>query len=292
MKASAIENTINERYTIDTPEHIQFSYTIAGIGSRFLAAIIDTFLLVLIQTMLLALVFFVLSTIENAMSSGMESLVTALWAILSFVFLWGYYIFFEFVWNGQTPGKRLIKLRVVREGGRPITFAASTIRNLIRIVDFLPGLYGLGVLVMFIDKRARRLGDLAGGTLVVKDRLPVSLDSLVAQAEQTLQRRQQILSTVVSTSPDGSTTARLSTFTPTIPNLHEVTSTDYNLAQEFLRRRHELGQQSRRQIGWQLATGISSRLGFSVEAGYYEQFLEHIVQEYHLLHESQQHLAR
>src|SRR4029079_4673215 len=108
------------------------------------------------------------------------SLLAALGSLLAFAILWGYYIAFELLWNGQSPGKRAIGLRVVREGGRPITFVGSAVRNLIRIVDFLPALYGIGVVVMFVDRRSRRLGDLAGGTLVVKERRGVTLESLTA----------------------------------------------------------------------------------------------------------------
>ncbi|NJN68276.1 MAG: RDD family protein [Chloroflexaceae bacterium] len=225
---------IDERYTVDTPENIAFSYAIAGIASRFLAAMIDTFLLLLVQVVLvLTLVF--LSGLVDAPQS--EQLVVAAWGILSFGFLWGYYLFFELLWNGQTPGKRLIRLRVVREGGRPVTFVASAIRNLVRFVDFLPGFYGLGVLTMFIDQRSRRLGDLAGGTLVVKDRVAVSLESLVAQT-----RPLELVPP--GPGPTLEEAAGAAPFTPTVPNLHLLTRDDYELVQEFLRRRRELGRES------------------------------------------------
>jgi hypothetical protein len=97
--------------------------------------------------------------------------------LLTFFIFWGYYLFFEMAWNGQSPGKRRLGLRVIRTDGSPITFTESLIRNLIRLFDFLPAYYGVGVVAMFINSQTRRLGDLVAGTLVVHDR-PVTLDSL------------------------------------------------------------------------------------------------------------------
>lgn len=260
--------SIDERYTIDTPENIEFSYTIAGIGSRFLAAIVDTALLVLLQGMVYFVMFmllFPLLGLESDFSSAMSSIVVATSLFLGFIILWGYFIIFEMVWNGQSPGKRMVRLRVVREGGQPVTFAASAIRNLVRIIDFLPSFYGLGVLVMFIDQRARRLGDLTAGTLVVKDRTVVSLDSLASQADPP----------PISAQPGQPLTA------PTLPNLHLMTRNDYDVVQQFLRRRSELGRDSRQRLGLQLAEGLRARLSIS-ESGDHERFLEHLVQEYRI----------
>jgi uncharacterized RDD family membrane protein YckC len=141
---------VDDRYTIVTPENIEFAYDIAGIGSRFLAAMIDTLLIGIAQ----AIVILIFGLASSAIGLGAaDDLLAALGALLAFVILWGYYIAFELLWSGQSPGKRAIGLRVVREGGRPITFVGSAIRYLIRIVDFLPALYGIGVLVMFVDRR-------------------------------------------------------------------------------------------------------------------------------------------
>ncbi|MEK7327557.1 MAG: RDD family protein, partial [Chloroflexota bacterium] len=94
----------------------------------------------------------------------------AIFGLISFAFFWGYYILFEMLWNGQSPGKRWVGLRVIRTDGTPITLTESIIRNLVRLVDFLPAYYGVGVVTMFINEQSRRLGDLAAGTLVVHDR--------------------------------------------------------------------------------------------------------------------------
>jgi uncharacterized RDD family membrane protein YckC len=93
---------------------------------------------------------------------------------------WGYYILFETMWEGQSPGKRALGVRVLKTSGMPIGFLDAVIRNLVRIVDFLPFFYGVGVVTMFISPQSRRLGDLAAGTLVVRERVAITLDSLQA----------------------------------------------------------------------------------------------------------------
>lgn len=261
----------DEQYIIDTPENIAFRYDVAGIGSRFLATIVDTLLLLVIQAVLMGVMVMLLSLAEDIPGNTANSVLLAIWGLLSFIFLWGYYLFFELAWNGQTPGKRLVLLRVVREGGRPITFVSSAIRNLVRLVDFLPTFYGLGVLVMFIDRRARRLGDLAAGTLVVKERPGVSLESLSNRAEP-----ETVIVGGLPLPPHSDNTPQA----PTLPNLHMLSDKDYDLVQEFLRRRSELSRDSRARLGVQLANGLYARLGMTGSGGDQERFLEQLARDY------------
>ena len=171
---------------IDTPENVAFGYEVAGIGSRFLAALVDTLLIVILQvivnvTLLLLVAAFLDFRLDdlNGLPSGW-AWVAAAFGLVAFAFLWGYYIFFELLWNGQSPGKRMVGLRVLRANGAPITLAESLIRNLVRLIDFLPMYYGVGVVTMFIDSKSRRLGDLAAGTLVVRERARITLESLAS----------------------------------------------------------------------------------------------------------------
>lgn len=255
---------MDDRYTIDTPENVEFVYDIAGIGSRFLAAMIDTLLIGIAQIIIFLLIGLIISRTElDASATG--SVLLALGILLSFVMLWGYYIAFELLWGGQSPGKRAIGLRVVREGGRPITFIGSAIRNLIRIVDFLPALYGVGVVVMFIDRRARRLGDLAGGTLVIKERRGVTLASLTSGS-------------ALAPPPHD---PHVPLPAPTLPNIELVNAHDYTLVQEFLRRRGELGRDARVRLGIQLAGGLQLRLGLP-QGGNDEAFLQELAYNYQL----------
>lgn len=182
-------NAFEQILEFDTPENVVFGYIVAGIGSRFLAAFLDTVLIVMLQvvanlTLLLAVALIAGESLSDFAASRNLSLLAAVFGLLSFAFLWGYYIFFELLWNGQSPGKRWIGLRVIQQNGRPIDVAAALIRNLVRIVDFLPLYYGVGVLSMFIDRQSRRLGDFAASTVVVYDRGALSLQDLALQAAQ------------------------------------------------------------------------------------------------------------
>ena len=171
---------MDEYLNIDTPENVVFGYEIAGIGSRFLAAMIDTLLILALQVVafgLLAAVFAAGNLNDTLLELGAAVLVAAS-SFIAFAFLWGYYIFFEIWWNGQTPGKRVAGLRVIKRDGTPISLTESLIRNLVRIIDFLPAYYGVGVVTMFFDGQSRRLGDMAASTLVVFDRTGVTLESL------------------------------------------------------------------------------------------------------------------
>lgn len=164
-----------EHLNIDTPENVVFDYEIVGIGSRFMAALVDTSLIVILQLIVYIPMIFLFG---ESLVSGESTWIVGLFLLIAFVFLWGYYIFFEVLWNGQSPGKRWVGLRVLCATGTPITLSESIIRNLVRIVDFLPVAYGVGIVTMFIDGKSRRLGDMAARTLVVRDKEAVTLSSL------------------------------------------------------------------------------------------------------------------
>lgn len=241
-------------YIIETPEQIELAYDVAGIGSRLLAAIVDSTLIALAETAL----FFTLAQVAG-ITDAAESVVTAIGAALGFAILWGYYIAFELTWNGQSPGKRLIGLRVVSEGGRPITVTGSIIRNLIRIVDFLPFLYGIGVIAMFIDGRARRLGDLAASTLVLRERADVTLESLVNSVERDLP-------------PSSGDTTDLIDVSALTPN-------DYALLHDFLDQRRNLAPLVRRRLAAHLGEGLQARLDVALD-GDPERLVERVVRAY------------
>jgi uncharacterized RDD family membrane protein YckC len=157
---------------ISTPERVAFQYEIAGIGSRFLAQVVDSLVIMVI----LIAITILAASLGGIFSSG--ELAILIEVILGFVLLAGYFLISEAAWNGQTLGKRAARLRVVGDQGEPLTIGQAAIRNLVRIVDFLPVFYGIGMLTLFINGRGKRLGDFAAGTLVVRDRQRVSLYDL------------------------------------------------------------------------------------------------------------------
>lgn len=167
----------DEFLQIDTPENVVFGYEIVGIGSRFMAALVDSLIVIIAYAIVILSLVFVISNVIDEESLA-ASVIIGLFGLIGFLFIWGYYIFFEMAWNGRSPGKQLVGLRVIRSDGTPITLAESVIRNLIRLVDFLPFAYGVGVITMFVDGQSRRLGDMAASTLVVRDSDDVTLESL------------------------------------------------------------------------------------------------------------------
>ena len=227
-----------ETLDIQTPENVAFGYQVAGIGSRFLATLLDTFLIVTLQVVVLLVFILVLSGFD-LWGETVAAWVYAMLGIVGFFFFWGYYIFFEMLWNGQSPGKRWVGLRVIRTDGTPITLSESFIRNLTRLVDFLPAGYGIGILSMFLDKQSRRLGDLAAGTLVVHDRAPISIQDLSV-------KRTVHLRPWANVSLDGFPVERL-------------TNDDLNLIEDFLFRRAQLTH--RESLAIQILNTVHQRLG-------------------------------
>jgi uncharacterized RDD family membrane protein YckC len=160
----------DERLKIDTPEQIALELRVAGIGSRFLAVAVDTVL----QTALIAAVATVaalgISTLPVlSIARTVRTIGPAVSIFLTFCLYWGYFAFFEIIWSGRTPGKRMAGIRVIDESGRPIAAYAAIGRNLLRAIDFLPAMYGVGVITMMLNRHSRRIGDFVAGTVVVYD---------------------------------------------------------------------------------------------------------------------------
>jgi uncharacterized RDD family membrane protein YckC len=152
-----------DRLTITTPEGVELSLTLAGVGSRFIAAVIDALLELVTLGALAALVF-----PTNGFGLGANA-AEAAFVVALFAVFWGYDVAFEVLAGGRTLGKRWSGLRVIREGGQPIGFLASTTRNLLRIVDWLPSGYLIGIIAILVSGKNQRLGDIVAGTIVVRE---------------------------------------------------------------------------------------------------------------------------
>ena len=153
---------IDDRITIATPEGVDLELTLAGVGSRFVSALVDFML----QIVLLVGVSGVGAAV-GAFGNGYGSVVVL---IASFLVFAAYDVLFEVFASGRTPGKRLNGLRVVRVDGSPVTFFTSAVRNVLRLVDILPGMYLVGIVTILVTRQNQRLGDVAAGTLVVRER--------------------------------------------------------------------------------------------------------------------------
>ena len=155
------------RLAIETPEHLVLELELAGVGSRIAAAACDAVLLS-VAYMALGIGVATLQT-RTAPPGPWSTLLAVLVVLAAFLVFWCYFLLFEALNHGRTPGKRLMGIRVVMDTGHPITFAAAAVRNLIRIVDALPfGMVGLAF-VLFHPQN-KRLGDIVAGTVVARDR--------------------------------------------------------------------------------------------------------------------------
>jgi len=150
------------RIAIETPESVRFRYELADVGARALALAIDF----LVQYVVLGLGFITYHWLVPVL----EDVKPMLWGLTLFGIHWFYFVAFELGWSGQTPGKRLVGIRVVRAGGYPVTWVAVLARNLLRVVDSLPATYGVALVASFCNRDRRRLGDMVAGTVVVRER--------------------------------------------------------------------------------------------------------------------------
>ncbi len=163
-----------DKLTIETPEQTSLDFAVAGIGSRFLAIAYDAIIQFLIGLIVGIGGIMALAGISTVAPKA------AVWGgaflvLFYFLLYFGYYAIFEILWNGQTPGKRKVGIRVIKDSGRPLTPAETIGRNLLRIVDWLPFLYAVGMVSAFLTKGNKRLGDLVVGSLVVRETALVEL---------------------------------------------------------------------------------------------------------------------
>jgi uncharacterized RDD family membrane protein YckC len=160
--------SFTEKLTIETPEQTALDFTIAGIGSRFVAIAFDTLIQVVVGLVVGIVAALTIAGISRFLPTG-SVWGMAILVLFYFLLYFGYFPFFEIIWNGQTPGKRKAGIRVIKDSGRPLTPAECIGRNLMRIVDWLPALYAVGIVSALLTKENKRLGDLVAGSLVIRE---------------------------------------------------------------------------------------------------------------------------
>jgi uncharacterized RDD family membrane protein YckC len=225
-----------DRLDIDTPEQIALELPLAGIGSRFLALTIDSLLQGVVVLALFISAALALPTHGNL---GLERFLSQtvgafLIVLLPFCLYWGYFAFFEILWQGRTPGKRLAGIRVIHQTGRPMTAIECIGRNLMRGVDFLPGLYAIGFITMMCNPQNRRLGDYIAGTIVVHDKA------------------------VESMAPNWGEKALTE---PLEPEVQKLTPDDLVLIETYLNRRYEIDQVVRMTTAQRIVSMINDKSG-------------------------------
>lgn len=243
-----------DKLSIDTPEQVALDFTLATVGSRFLALAIDTLIqfgVILAFLLLAGFLAGFLAALSAFTWSGISPWAFALFILTSFLVYYGYFAFFEALWTGQTPGKRTIGIRVMDATGRPISAQQAILRNVVRIADQLPGVYAVGILTMFLTERSQRLGDLAAGTVVVHER---TIEAPAVDVE---------LARPVVTSHGA----------------QRLAAQEIAVVELFFRRRSELASYERGRAARQIADRIRQRLGIAPGTDD-EELLEEVMAEY------------
>lgn len=232
---------LEDRVKVDTPEGVSVELTLAGVGSRFLAALLDGVLVAGLLIIALIAVGAIGLLEEDPL------LAVGLFAGAALVVVIGYYVGFETLNGGQTPGKRAAGLRVIKDSGAPVDMWASVVRNLARIVDLLPVAYAVGLITILSTRNNQRLGDLAAGTLVVRIRKPVPPPTL--------------------STPDP---------LEAVWDVASVTAADLAVVRRFLERRGSLPPERRQELAAKIAASIAPRVGGLDQTLAPEVFLESV----------------
>jgi len=231
---------IGDSYDLRTPEQVDLQYDLAGLGSRSLAMVIDMLIqgavilaLAVVFGLGAALLALNARSLFNDASSTIVIVGVAVGVLLVFLLGWGYFIFFELTWNGQSPGKRVAGIRVLTARGEPVTLVHSLVRNILRLVDILPSSYMVGAVTILLSGRSQRLGDMAAGTVVVRE------------------RREELPQTLPLIDPQFA-----------LPDwiARAFTAEDVVLAREFLLRAPTLAPMQRYELGEKIAKRLHARL--------------------------------
>jgi uncharacterized RDD family membrane protein YckC len=262
----------DETLVIETPERVPLHFALASIGNRFIACAIDHAIQIFTLIVIFIIFLFVadVADLGNKITSA-PKWVIALLVIMQFVIVNGYFAIFEWLWRGQTPGKRWLKLRVIREDGRPISFFEAMTRNLLRVIDFIfPPFYSIGLISVFATDRDQRVGDLVAGTVVVREReteAPAFAEVFASPVSDPALRR----------------SFRPVAFTADMNTLAEQ---EISVVESFLRRRWDLKDYPRQWMAWRVAMPILFKLRpkYDLASFTYEGFLEELLHRYREKH--------
>ncbi|MGA3071178.1 MAG: RDD family protein [Terracidiphilus sp.] len=255
----------SDQLNIDTPELVDIEMPLAGIGSRFIALLVD-YLIWGAAVLVLLVLFSVFLPGIKASSKASAQWAAAIGIFILFLLQWGYFTLFEAFWNGRTPGKRAARIRVIQRSGRAIGLFESMARNLVRYVDQFPFFYAVGVIAIFVTRQHQRLGDLAAGTLVVRDReqeSPLWGDS----GSRTF--------TAQAFAPRAPIPEPHTAFTLPTTGIAKLSAADLEVLEGFFARRLDMSLATRHALAERIASAIQAKSGLEQPAGAStETFLE------------------
>jgi uncharacterized RDD family membrane protein YckC len=264
-----VSGPVDDLLVVETPERVELHFPLASLGNRFLACAIDHTIQLIVLLLLLLIGDYLDHRVSRAGLDILASLgkvniwIKAFGILLVFVLFFGYFILFESLWNGQTPGKRWMGLRVIQQDGRPVTFFAIMLRNIIRLADMMvPPFYSVGLVTIFATRHSKRLGDFAANTVVIKEWSGQGLSF------------DQIFSFGGDQTGEGRHPARVEFDGP----LDQISPAEILIVEICLRRCPQLPLARREWIAWRVATPLLEKMRpvFDPDVFTYEGFLREL----------------
>jgi uncharacterized RDD family membrane protein YckC len=245
-----------DQLSIETPELVAIDMPVAGIGSRFVALLVDYLIWLIAMVVFILLISLMDPSLSHFSKMG-EKWAVALFILIPFLLYWGYFTLFEAFWSGRTPGKRLAKIRVIQRSGRGIGLFESMTRNFLRIVDQFPLIYAVGVVSIFLTRQHQRLGDLAAGTLVVHER-----ENLSASSSATSTRT--FTAGIFSPPGESLEITRLGVFELPAGSLQLLGIADLEVLEGFFARRLDFNLETRGLLAQRIAGAIRAKSGLEI----------------------------
>lgn len=276
---------IGDQLNIDTPELVSIELPLAGIGSRFIAILVDSLILIAAIILLVILAAFILPALSNY---GVKSTSwgVGIFLFILFLLIWGYFALFEAFNNGRTLGKRVAKIRVIHQSGRGVNFVEALARNLVRAIDYIPGFYGVGIVAMFLSRRSQRLGDMVAGTLVVRER-EVEAPTWGESTARTLTAAALAANSPIASSmpprPDAGAWGgppHLRVVLPA-PALAKLSPADLEVLEGFFSRRLDMDLMTRSALAGRIAAALCAKSGLTIPLDIsIETFLEAVAHQF------------
>jgi uncharacterized RDD family membrane protein YckC len=262
-----------DQLSIETPELVAIDMPVAGIGSRFVALLVD-YLIWLAVIVLAVILLSVLDPSLSHFSKLGEKWEIALFIFVPFIFRWGYFTLFEAFWNGRTPGKRVAKIRVIQRTGRGIGLFESMTRNFLRFVDEIPLFYMVGAVSIFLTKQHQRLGDLAAGTIVVHER------ERLDESNSASSHRSFTAGLFDMPFTQQTQTPRANLVDLPVIAMQKLGTADLEVLEGFFARRLDFTMETRAILAQRIAGSIYAKTGIEVPAGIsVETFLEEVAHQ-------------
>jgi uncharacterized RDD family membrane protein YckC len=258
----------HDQLSIDTPEQVELRFPISGVGSRFLAVLVDTLIQVFTYLLVILILVLIASSFPSSTTTSATSKTPSVSdnVIYTFLFLFhfclyaGYFTLFEAFWNGQTPGKRIFKIRVIKDSGRQLTFFEALARNMLRLIDSFPIIYLVGVIAMSCNRQQKRLGDLAAGTMVVHEQ---------SESTSSSPDSSRLITAAIFSAPAPQDTIRRLPADAAVPAdaVARLSPNDLNVIETFFARAIDLDVDKRADMAARLMARLSEKMMISAPPG-------------------------